>query len=70
MGRQREGWWVRKTSVGWQCPRAQEAMQRTGTKRAKPDTEIKKQLPGKEEVRRLETQQSSSLKALPRSLQQ
>lgn len=43
-------------------------MQWTGTKRAKPETEIKKQLPpGKEEVRRLETQQSSSLKALPRS---
>lgn len=70
MGRHREGWRVRKTSIGWQCPKAQEAIQWTGTKRAKPETEIKKQLPGKEEVRRLETQQLSSLKALPRSPQQ
>lgn len=43
MGRYREGRQVRKTSVGWQSPRAQEAAQQKARETDKPETETKKQ---------------------------
>lgn len=50
MGRHGEGRWVRKSSVGWQSPRAEAAVQRR-RETDQPETKIKKQ-PQRKENRR------------------